>query len=66
MGQLWTDQIDHLVLELPGLSEPEARHLAWLVSEAVRSMDAPAAALALEHLEATARATPRTPPDRPR
>jgi hypothetical protein len=41
---------DRLILELPGLSEVEARRLAWLVAEALGSMDAPGADSAMDRL----------------
>jgi hypothetical protein len=42
--------IERWVRDLPGLSGPEAGHLAWLVAQALRSMDGPQAALAVERL----------------
>jgi hypothetical protein len=42
--------VDRLVRDLPGLSAPEVRHLAWLVTQALTSMDGPRAALAVERL----------------
>ena len=42
--------IGRVILELPGLSESEARHLAWLVGEALGAMDAPGAAIVAHRL----------------
>jgi len=42
--------IDRWVMDLPGLSGAEAGHLAWLVAQALRSMDGPRAALAVQRL----------------
>jgi hypothetical protein len=42
--------VDRLILEFPGLSEAEARHLAGLVAVALASMDTPAAALVVDRL----------------
>jgi hypothetical protein len=43
-------EVDRLILELPGLSEDEASRLAWLLAEALRSLDAPGAAIAVDRL----------------
>jgi hypothetical protein len=48
-GALEVD-VERLVRDLPGLSGAEAGHLAWLVAQALRSMDGPRAALAVERL----------------
>lgn len=42
--------VDRLILELPGLSEAEARRLALLVADALASLDTPGAARVVDRL----------------
>ena len=54
----WTCDIDRLTLELAGLSEAEARRLAWLVAEALASRARRARPIAVDRLRVPPAARP--------